>query len=73
MGGAPKLIAQDIHAGRIMSFMNWLSGLFGPKSDDDVEEGELESSPFEISQHGRIVLALLVVALSGCVMWWILE
>lgn len=58
-----------------MSFMDWLQGLFGSKNDDDVDEENLEreENSFEVSQHMRIVLAMLVVIISAFVMWWILE
>lgn len=57
-----------------MSFMNWLNGLLGSKTDDsDDESMETENNPFEVSQHIRIVIALAVVVISAFVMWWILE
>lgn len=58
-----------------MSFMDWLQGLMGSKIDEDADDDDLEKEEksFEVSQHMRIVLALLVVIISGFVMWWILE
>lgn len=56
-----------------MSFMNWLNGLLGSKTDDSDESMETENNPFEVSQHIRIVIALAVVVISAFVMWWILE
>lgn len=58
-----------------MSFMDWLQGLFASKNDDDLDDENLEreENSFEVSQHMRIVMALLVVIISGFVMWWILE
>lgn len=54
-----------------MSFSDWLSKLFASKDDDDSDE--VEESGFEISQHTRIVIALLVVIISAFVIWRILE
>lgn len=54
-----------------MSFSDWISKLFESKDDDDSDD--LEDGGFEVSQHTRIVIALLVVLISACIMWWILE
>lgn len=54
-----------------MSFLkDMLSKLF--ESGDDSDDEDMENS-FEISQHMRIVIALMVVVISGFVLWWILE
>lgn len=58
-----------------MSFLLWLQRQFTSKGDDDLDDDSIDNgeNPFEFGQHLRIVIALLVVVLSGFVMWWILE
>ena len=57
-----------------MSPLLWLQRLFVPKSDeeDSTEQVEMEPSPFEMNQHIRIIIALLVVLIAAGVLWWIL-
>ena len=58
-----------------MSPLLWLQRLFVPPAADSEEDGipPLEdSSPFVVTQHMRIVLAILICILSGVVIWWIL-
>lgn len=60
-----------------MAAPGWLKKLFSsPPEEDNVDINEVqdfeEESSFSFNEHMRIVLAILVVFISACVMWWIL-
>ncbi len=59
-----------------MSAWGWIQRMFVPKADEEQEAEGLvpveEKSPFTCNQHVRIVLAMVVVAISAIAMWWIL-
>ena len=59
------------------NMMGWLNNLFGGKeSEEDAEDQPLEEinddAPFVITEHMRIVAAIIVMILSAFAMWWIL-
>lgn len=57
--------------------MGWLNNLFGGKgNEEEAEDQPLEEinddAPFVITEHMRIVAAIIVMILSAFAMWWIL-
>lgn len=54
----------------------WLSKLFSSGSANDENKdltlSELQGdSPFIFSEHMRIILAIIIMILGACVIWWI--
>lgn len=54
------------------SIIAWLKSLFSPQGSEDGEIIEDDRASSAWTEHLRVVLAILVVAISACVIWWIL-